>query len=317
MPIAETIAVISCLCSIVGATKNALELPDTVRKLKHAKNGRAVTPYAPAGSIVKQSDYDIHNASEYVALMERNVKTLAQVVHLQGQHMRNQVAVLEQQGQHMRNQVVVLEQARLLTDSQRELIVAHHGLLAQQWIIIEKAVWIIAYLAGALVSVSFLLASRSYYTGFYTFRNWGFFNPSYVGQDGKVNYGFTLSNRTFGLPSWMALEIDSIGDNLGNIAALILSIIELLLPFTAAPLLGLFTSVLIFQTLVPEFLWGELVQCLVLLAPALGYGLVYREFMFGHLAHDVVVSATCDTLLLFGIGSVLYWKEVGCATRYY
>lgn len=84
--------------------------------------------------------------------MERNVKSLERIVHLQGEHLRNQVAVLEK--------------ARLLTDSQRQLIVAHSGLLAQQWVIIEKAACIIIYLAVALVSISILLTLRLDFTRF-------------------------------------------------------------------------------------------------------------------------------------------------------
>ena len=209
----------------------------------------------------------------------------------------------------MRNQAAVLQQARLLTDSQRELIVAHHGLLAYQWAIIEKAVWIIAYLAVALVSVSFLLASRSYYTGFYTFRKWEFSIPSDGSRDSEVNYA------TFGLPSWMVPEthlftsLEIIGDILGNIAAVIISILAILWPFIAAPFLGLFTQVLILVCLVPEvpeFLSREPARRLGTLLYAFGYGLLYREFVFGHLAHDAVISITCDALLLLGIGTVWF-----------
>ena len=69
MPIAETIAVISCICSIVGAMKAALELPGTMRKLKHAENGREVAPYLPARSIVQQSDYQCKNSLLLIRLI--------------------------------------------------------------------------------------------------------------------------------------------------------------------------------------------------------------------------------------------------------
>src|SRR5271163_2797476 len=38
MPIAATIAVISCVCSLVGATKNILELPQTIRKRNQSEH---------------------------------------------------------------------------------------------------------------------------------------------------------------------------------------------------------------------------------------------------------------------------------------
>jgi hypothetical protein len=85
------------------------------------------------------------------ALFERNVKALQEVIELQGQHMRNQINVLKE--------------ATRLTNAQSQLIVSQQELLVVMFEIIVKCVRFILCLSIALVSVSFLLASKSSHTG--------------------------------------------------------------------------------------------------------------------------------------------------------
>jgi hypothetical protein len=215
--------------------------------------------------------------------------------------------IAELQRGHIQGQRALIEDEKKLILSQRELIADHRGLVsdmmalsAQQWIMLEKAVWIISCLAVALISTSFLLASNSFHS-----RYW----PTYRSWDTLSDFDTAIPDRMFWMPPWHSFNLASLLDGLSLVWLATNAIHQAFLALTIS----------IFPVLPP----GALVVWVVstglgrshrLLVPTLsmfspvGAG-IFRAYVWGYWVESLLASTALDTVCMVGVIFMLQMAE--------